>query len=83
MAALIHEIWEDVEEGGITHTCCLNGPLGDGARNLLGPNARLLTTFEANSHFEAMTIYNHYLGYEPYRTDFEEDYLPYPDGGNK
>jgi hypothetical protein len=45
----------------------------------LEPGARLLTTFEAGSHYEAMTTYNQYLGREPYTTSESWDYLPYPD----
>ena len=41
--------------------------------------ARLLTTFEAGSHFEAMTVYNRYLGRETYTTNEAWDYQPYPD----
>jgi hypothetical protein len=36
-------------------------------------------TFEAGSHFEAMTEYNKFLGREPYATDQERDHAPYPD----
>jgi len=39
----------------------------------------LLTTFEAGSHVEAMTIYNRYLGRGPYTTNEPWDYQPYPD----
>jgi hypothetical protein len=45
---------------------------------MLEPDARLLTTFEAASHFEAMTIYHRYLGREGYQKVLEEDSLPYP-----
>jgi hypothetical protein len=43
--------------------------MGDGHRQLMSPSARMLTTFEAGSHFEAMTIYNRMFGREPYETD--------------
>ena len=58
--------------------CCLAGPRGDGARAMLSEGARLLTTFEASTHFEARTAYNKLLEYEPYTTDQEWDYEPYP-----
>lgn len=41
---------------------------------------RLLRRFVAESHFEAMTIYNRMLGREPYHSDFvAQDKKPYPD----
>jgi hypothetical protein len=46
---------------------------------LLGDGAKLVWTFEAGSHFEAMTKYNKFLGREPYTTDQERDHAPYPD----
>ncbi len=79
MAILIHEIWETESEGMVLHTCCLAGSGGDGCRLSLEPGARLLTTFEAGSHFEAMTFYNRYLGRGPYTTHESWDYQPYPD----
>lgn len=79
MAVLIHKIWEHDCDGMVLHFCCLAGPGGDGCRGFLEPNARLLTTFEAGSHFEAMTTYNRYLGHEAYATRELWDYEPYPD----
>jgi hypothetical protein len=79
MRKLVHEIWEEVETDGTTYTCCFAGQKGEACRRMLGANARLLTTFEAGSHFEAMTFYNRYLGYERYTTDQAGDYEPYPD----
>ena len=76
MATLLHEIWEDAD--GLP-SCCPAGPMGDGHRALLGPGARLITTFEAGSHFDAMTTYNTLLGREPYTTDQPWDHEPYPD----
>jgi hypothetical protein len=81
VAELIHEVWEVFGEGGmVLHTCCLAGPMGEACRRTLVPNARLLTSFEAGSHFEAMTKYNRILGREPYTTDQPWDYQPYPEG---
>jgi hypothetical protein len=37
---LKHELWEEKEGGGWTF--CLAGPLGEDARNLLGPDAKLI-----------------------------------------
>ena len=38
----------------------------------------MLTTFETGNHFEAMTVYNRYLGRETYTTNEAWDYQPYP-----
>jgi hypothetical protein len=79
MSRLVHEIWEETtDDGMILHSCCLAGVLGAECRKSLAPNARLLSTFEAGSHFEAMTIYHEYLDREKYTTIYEQDYLPYP-----
>jgi hypothetical protein len=80
MSKLVHEVWEEVEDGMVLHTFCLSGPRGENCRRTLAPGARLLATFEASSHFEAMTIYNRILGREPYTTDEPWDYQPYPEG---
>ena len=80
MAQLIHEIWEERDEDGAAlHTCCFAGPLGDRCRATLSVSARLLTTFKAGSHLEAMTIYNRTLGREPYSSRESADTEPYPD----
>lgn len=76
MATLTHEIWED---GDGLPSCCLAGPMGDGMRKLLGTGARLVRTFQAASHFDAMTTYNATLGRGPYVTDQARDRDPYPD----
>ncbi len=77
MAVLVHEVWEELSEGMVLHSCCFAGPLGDAQRKFMGPGARLLTTFEAGSHFEAMVIYHRYLG-ESYTTNQPQDYEAYP-----
>src|SRR5262249_3238699 len=79
MAALAHEVWEEFSDGMVLHTCCLAGPPGDRCREQLAPEARLLTTFEATSHFEAMKIYHSYLGRAGYITNQASDHEPYPD----
>jgi hypothetical protein len=76
MARLKHEVWKDAK--GLP-MCCLAGPDGDGARDLNEPGAKLVWTFEAGSHFEAMTTYNDYLDRGEYTTTFEQDHAPYPD----
>ena len=79
MAVLIHEVWEETTDGMVLHTCCLAGQMGDGCRSTLAPDARLIKTFEAGSHYEAMTIYNAFLGREPYTSDQPWDREPYPE----
>ncbi|HEU0032747.1 MAG TPA: hypothetical protein VFQ53_19080 [Kofleriaceae bacterium] len=76
MARLEHEVWRDAK--GLP-MCCLAGPDGDDARRLNGDGARLVWTFEAGSHFEAMTTYNRYLGRGEYTTVHASDHDPYPD----
>ena len=76
MATLIHEVWADAN--GLP-SVCLAGPRGAACRELLDQPARLVHTFEAGSHFEAMTIYYRYRGWGAYTTDFAIDYEPYPD----
>jgi hypothetical protein len=78
MARLRLEVWLDPE--GLPG-CVLAGPRGDRARELLcGPGSRLVHTFEAGSHGEAMQVYNAYLGREPYATAFpDQDAQDYPD----
>jgi hypothetical protein len=66
---MLHELWVDAE--GLD-TFCHAGPIGDGARELVGPNAKLIWTVEAKSSLEAMTLYYEYKGWGPYTTDFPE-----------
>lgn len=77
---LKHELWEDI--GGDQYselTFCLAGPHGDGARGLLGPQARLIWTVEAGSHFESMTEYYKFMEWGEHTTDQEWDMQPYPE----
>jgi hypothetical protein len=77
---LMLEVWEDSGENGEPlPNLCYAGPLGDDHRTRLSPKARLLTTFEAGSHFEAMTIYYKLMGWGQYTTDQEWDHKPYPE----
>ena len=79
MSKLLHEVWEEIDGGMVLHTCCMAGPRGEGCRRLLALGCRLLTTFEASSHFEAMTVYHCYLSREAYTTAQAWDHQPYPD----
>jgi hypothetical protein len=64
-----HELW--AEDNG-ENTFCLSGPMGDKARYLMGPSARLVWTVEASSPFEAMTPYYEHMGWGVYTTDFPD-----------
>jgi hypothetical protein len=75
MTTLVHEVW--VDANGLP-SVCLAGPHGDGCRKLLDQPARLIHTFEAGNHFEAMTIYYRYQCWGAYATDFAIDHQPYP-----
>jgi hypothetical protein len=80
MAMLVHEVWEDIDDSGnVSPGLCLAGPDGDNFRNLLEKHARLVRSFEAGSHFEAMTIYYGLYGWGEYTSDFAIDREPYPD----
>ncbi len=77
MTLLLHEAW--VGPGGLPG-CCLAGPMGDAARKLfVQDGATLVWTFEAGSHFEAMTKLNEHFGRAPYTTDQPWDREPYPE----
>jgi hypothetical protein len=79
MAVLRHEIWQrPTEDGRWLPSLCLAGPDGEGARRLMEAGSKCVQTFTAGSHFEAMTIYHHFLGFGPYVTTHDADYLPYP-----
>jgi hypothetical protein len=78
MVDLLHEIWIENDGGRTLESCCLAGPDGDGHRRLLTTGARLVHTFWAGCHYEAMTIYHRFLGREPYRTEHAWDHEPYP-----
>ena len=80
MTSLIHEVWEEIDEDGESLPgCCLAGPDGDGYRRLQSSKARLVTTFEASSYFEAMNKYYEIVGYGKYQTEHQSDYDPYPE----
>lgn len=69
-----HEVWEDPE--GLT-TLCLADERGNDCRNLLEPGSKIIHTFYAESHYEAMTIYYKFMDWGVYTTEFEIDKEPY------
>ena len=73
---LKHELWKEADGNGFTF--CLAGSMGDGARKLLEPEAKLIWTVEASSYFEAMTAYYEFMNWGTYTTDQEWDMQPYP-----
>jgi hypothetical protein len=79
MATLVHGIWEEDGPDGALASVCLAGPDGDGCRAALKRSPRLVTTFEAGSHVEAMTIYYRLSGRGAYTTDQAWDDEPYPE----
>lgn len=75
MDKLLHEIWEDIE--GLSGLI-LAGEQGEAARKLFQEEGKkLVHTFYASSHFEAMTIYYAYYEWGEYSTIYEYDKLPY------
>jgi hypothetical protein len=81
MVELTQEIWVQLDSGQELPDLCLAGACGDGFRQLLGPGAHLIHTFKAGSVYEAMTIYNQFLGREPYTPDpqwAQWEMEPYP-----
>ena len=75
---VLHELWDDGENG---QTFCLAGPMGNDARAMLGPHARLTWTVDAASHFEAMTRYYDHMGWGTYTTDQSWDGQTYAEHG--
>jgi hypothetical protein len=76
MYQLLHEVWEVLDEGRTT-SLFLAGPRGASARRMLGPNAKLVTTFWASSHFEAASLYYSLVDWGNYHVGFPEDYEAY------
>ncbi len=74
MAKLEHDIWKDKE--GFT-MLCLAGELGAEARTLLEPDSEIIHSFEASSHFDAMTKYYEFMDFGKYESEFEFDKTPY------
>jgi hypothetical protein len=52
---LLLEVWQEVEDCRTASALILGGPRGEQARQMLGPNARLVATIRASCRFEAMT----------------------------
>ncbi|HYV90223.1 MAG TPA: hypothetical protein VE978_00500 [Chitinophagales bacterium] len=68
------DIWQDPE--GMT-MLCFSGEVGEESRTLLEPNSKIIYSFNADSHFDAMTKYYEFMDWGVYETDFESDKEPY------
>lgn len=78
MTTLRHELWEQPsEDGQMLPGLCLAGPDGKGFRELLEPGARLVVTFEASCHFDAMSKYYQLVGYGEYVNEEPWSHEPY------
>lgn len=68
------QIWKNPE--GLTELVLAN-EAGNEQRKLMDPGSKIIHTFYANSHFEAMTIYYSFMNWGEYTTVQKEDKLPY------
>ena len=74
MTSIKHDIWQDNE--GLT-SLCFSGDLGEESRSLLEPGSKIIYSFYADSHFDAMTKYYEFMKWGIYETEFEIDKQPY------
>ena len=74
---VLHELWEDPGSEG-RYRFCLAGPHGDQARSMLSSSARLTWSVEADSHFQAMTLYYEHMDWGTYTTDQGGTVAPSP-----
>jgi len=70
MTKIKHDIWENPE--GLT-SLIYSDELGAESRSLLEQNSKIIHSFYAESHFEAMTKYYEFMNFGIYETEFEED----------
>jgi hypothetical protein len=80
MKGIEHEVWQDTE--GLTGLYRAD-KRGDEKCAQPEKDSKLVHSFYASSHFEAMTIYYRFMGWGSYRTDFETDKEPYPELKNR
>jgi hypothetical protein len=75
MAIRTVEIWLDAE--GLP-SCVLSGKEGDAMRAMLGPDAKLIHTFEASNAIETMNYYYNFMGFGTYVSSHPElDCVPF------
>lgn len=70
MTAIKHDIWQDPEE---LTMLCFSDELGEESRTILEPNSKIIHSFYADSHFDAMTKYYAFMDWGIYTTEFEMD----------
>lgn len=66
---MLYEVGDDPRPTVVPLLSC--GPRGDEARALLSPSACLTWTVDADSHFDAMTLYYEHMGWGTHTTDQE------------
>lgn len=74
MSRIQHDIWID-EEGKTS--LCFAGELGRESRSVLDENCKIIYSFFASSHFDAMTQYYDYMKWGIYTTQFPIDKVKY------
>lgn len=77
---MLHELWDDPADDG-RFTFCLRGFHGNEARQRLSAAARLVWTVEANSSFDAMTLYWRHQGWGTYTSSEDWEKVPYAELG--
>lgn len=70
MTTIKLDIWQNKE--GLT-SLCFSGDLGEESRTILEPDSKIIHSFYADSHYDAMTKYYQYMDWGVYTTDFEVD----------
>ena len=65
-----------MDKDGLT-SLCLADERGNDCSHLLDNGSKIIHTFYARSHFEAMTLYYAFMGWGEYQTRFECDKMPY------
>ena len=74
LTSIKHDILQDKE--GLT-SLCFSGDLREESRSLSEPDSKIIHSFYAHSHFDAMTIYYEFMDWEKYETELDIDVQPY------
>ncbi|MDX9791393.1 MAG: hypothetical protein RBT61_11220 [Candidatus Kapabacteria bacterium] len=74
MTSIKHDIWQNKE--GLT-SLCYSGNLGEESRRLLEPDSKIIYSFYADSHYDAMKQYYEFMEWGIYETEFEIDKQKY------
>ncbi|MPY21410.1 hypothetical protein FS373_06205 [Shewanella sp. YLB-07] len=70
----MHELWSENE---VEQLFCLAGRGGEEARSQMEPDAELIWSISATSHYEAMEKYYQHMGWGYYASEFLVDRFPY------